>query len=80
MGVSEVLGIVIIVLLLVVILLQITGRKKTDLEEIRLLLKHASDEQRDSVQKQIANGTTEQFKRFGFIRCVVKPLALAMGI
>lgn len=68
MGVSEVLGIVIIVLLLVVILLQITGRKKTDLGEIRLLLKHASDEQRDSVQKQIANGTTEQFKRFGFIQ------------
>lgn len=68
MGVSEVLGIVIIVLLLVVILLQITGRKKTDLGEIRLLLKHASDEQRDSVQKQIANGTTEQFERFGFIQ------------
>lgn len=68
MGVSEVFGIVIIILLLVVILLQITGRKKTDLGEIRLLLKHASDEQRDSVQKQIANGTTEQFERFGFIQ------------
>lgn len=55
MGLSEVLGIVIIILLLTLILLQITGRKKTDLGEIRLLLKHASDEQRESVQKQIAN-------------------------
>lgn len=68
MGLSEVLGIVIIILLLTLILLQITGRKKTDLEEIRLLLKHASDEQRESVQKQIANSTTEQFERFGFIQ------------
>lgn len=68
MGLSEVLGIVIIILLLTLILLQITGRKKTDLGEIRLLLKHASDEQRESVQKQIANSTTEQFERFGFIQ------------
>lgn len=76
MGLSEVLGIVIIILLLTLILLQITGRKKTDLGEIRLLLKHASDEQRESVQKQIANSTTEQFERFGFIQKAFRILFL----
>lgn len=68
MGLSEILGIVIVVLLLVLIILQIIGRKKSDIGEIISLLKHTSEEQRNSVQKQIASDTTEQFKRFGVIQ------------
>lgn len=68
MGLPEILGIVIIVLLLVVIILQITGRKESDIGAITALLKHTAQEQRDGVQKQIANGATEQFARFGVIQ------------
>lgn len=68
MGVSEILGVIIIVMLLVVIVLQITGRKKSDISEIISLLKRTAEEQRNDVQKQIANGATEQFARFGVIQ------------
>lgn len=68
MGLSEILCIVIIIMLLVVIVLQITGHKKSDIIEITSLLKHTADEQRSSVQKQIADGATEQFERFGIIQ------------
>ena len=33
MGLSEILGIVIVVLLIIVIILQITGRRKSDIDE-----------------------------------------------
>lgn len=68
MGLLEILGIVNIALLLIVIILQITGQKKSDIGEIITLLKRTSEEQRDSVQKQIAVGTTEQFERFSVIQ------------
>lgn len=68
MGLSEILCIIIIVLLLAVIILQITGRKKSDIEEIFVLLKRTAAEQREGVQKQIANGATEQFERFDVIQ------------
>lgn len=68
MGLTEILNILIIVLLFVVILLQITGRKKSDIKKITSLLKHNAEEQRNDVQKQIAAGTTEQFERFGVIQ------------
>lgn len=68
MGLAEILGIVTIVLLLISIILQITGRKKSDIGEIITLLKRTAQEQRDGVQKQIANGATEQFERFGVIQ------------
>lgn len=68
MGLTEILNILTIVLLFVVILLQITGRKKSDLKKITSLLKHSAEEQRNDVQKQIANGATEQFERFGVIQ------------
>lgn len=64
----EILGIIIIVLLLAVIVLLLSGRRKTDTREITELLKHMAQEQRDSVQKQISNGTTEQFQRFAVIQ------------
>ncbi|MCM1100783.1 MAG: DNA recombination protein RmuC [Clostridium sp.] len=68
MGLSEILGLIIIILLLAVLILQIAGRKKSDSGEIMSLLRHNAEEQRDAVQKQIARGTTEQFERFGFIQ------------
>lgn len=68
MGLPEILGVVTIVLLLVVIILQIIGRKKSDIGEIISLLKHTAEEQRNGVQKQIASGATEQFERFGVIQ------------
>lgn len=64
----EILGVIIIVLLLAVLVLLLSGRRKTDREEIKELLKNTAQEQRDSVQKQIANGTTEQFQRFAVIQ------------
>lgn len=68
MGLSEILGIVTIVMLLAVMVLQIIGRKKSDIGEITSLLKRTAEEQRNSVQKQIASGATEQFERFGVIQ------------
>lgn len=68
MGLLEILGVVTVVLLLVVIMLQIIGRKKSDIGEIISLLKRTAEEQRNSVQNQIASGTTEQFERFGVIQ------------
>jgi DNA recombination protein RmuC len=61
-------GIVCIALLLVVIVLLIVGRKKSDIGEITALLRRTADEQRDSVAKQLSNGATEQFQRFGVIQ------------
>ncbi len=68
MGLQEFLSVLIVVLLLAVIILQITGRKKSDIDEIIRLLKRTAEEQRNDVQKQIASGATEQFERFGFIQ------------
>ncbi len=68
MGLSEILGIAEVVLLLAVIILQLTGRRKSDTGEIRALLKQNAEEQRDGVQRQIANGATEQFERFAVIQ------------
>ncbi|GHV30141.1 DNA recombination protein RmuC [Synergistales bacterium] len=63
-----IIGIAAIILLLVVIVLQIVGRKKSDIGEITALLKRTADEQRDSTAKQISAGATEQFARFGVIQ------------
>lgn len=68
MGISEMLGIAAVALLIAIIILQITGRKKSDLDEIILLLKRSAKEQRDDVQEQISHGATEQFERFGMIQ------------
>lgn len=68
MGLAEILGIITVIMLFVIILLQNSSRKKSDVEEITSLLKQSAEEQRTDVQKQIANGTTEQFERFGMIQ------------
>lgn len=68
MELLQILDIVIIVMLLGIMILQIMGRKKSDIDEIISLLKHTAEEQRNGVQKQIASGATEQFERFGVIQ------------
>jgi DNA recombination protein RmuC len=68
MDTPTILGIAIIALLLALIVLVLTGRKKSDIGEIASLLKRTGDEQRDSVAKQIGDGATEQFNRFGVIQ------------
>lgn len=68
MGLTEILEIITVILLFVIILLQISACKNSGAEEIMSLLKRSAEEQRNDVQKQIANGTTEQFERFGMIQ------------
>lgn len=68
MGLAEILGIITVMMLFVILLLQLSGRRKSDVSEITSLLKQNAEEQRSDVQKQIANGTTEQFERFGVIQ------------
>ncbi len=68
MGLAEILSIITVIMLFVILLLQILDRKKTNTEEITSLLKRNAEEQRSDVQKQIANGATEQFERFGLIQ------------
>ncbi len=52
--------------------MQIIGHKKTDIGEIISVLKRTAEEQRNGVQKQIANGATEQFERFGVIQTSIQ--------
>ena len=61
-------GIAILALLLLIIVLQIVGRRKSDISEVVNLLRRTADVQRDSVAKQISAGATEQFSRFGMIQ------------
>ena len=68
MELSEILNIIIMILLIVIIVLQIIGHKTSDMSTITTLLRKNAQEQRDSVQKQIATGTTEQFERFSVIQ------------
>lgn len=68
MGLAEILGIITVMMLFVILLLQLSGRRKSDVSEITSLLKQNAEEQRSDVQKQIANDTTEQFERFGVIQ------------
>ena len=63
------INIAIIVLLAFIFLLLIVKKgKSSDVEAILPVLKRNSDEQRESVAKQISNGATEQFQRFGVIQ------------
>ncbi len=62
------LGVIIIVLLIAIIVLQFMGKRTSDLSRITALLRSQADEQRDIVARQISDGATEQFKRFGLIQ------------
>ncbi|MGL4209275.1 MAG: DNA recombination protein RmuC [Candidatus Adiutrix sp.] len=67
MNMQIIFSVLIILLLLVTIALQLIGQKKSDLNEVASLLKAAADDMRNGVAKQISEGATEQFKRFGLI-------------
>ena len=56
MGLLEILGIVIIVMLLGIMILQIMGRRKSDISKISSLLKRTAEEQRNDVQNKLQVG------------------------
>ncbi|MDR1765931.1 MAG: DNA recombination protein RmuC [Lachnospiraceae bacterium] len=68
MDIATIIGAAIIVLLVVVVILQIVGMRKAGLDEVTELLRRSADEQRDSVARQLSQGATEQFRRFGVIQ------------
>ncbi|MDR2590127.1 MAG: DNA recombination protein RmuC [Oscillospiraceae bacterium] len=53
--------------ILLTFILQITSKKSSKEDKIAKLIKDNNDNQRDVVAKQISDGATEQFKRFGVI-------------
>ncbi|MCL2818628.1 MAG: DNA recombination protein RmuC [Actinomycetia bacterium] len=57
-----------IALLLAVIVLQLWSRNRSGGDAVSSMLKQATNEQRESVQQQIAAGTTQQFERFDLIQ------------
>lgn len=65
---QTIMNILIIALLIVVVILQLLGRKKTELTEIVEVLKDSGEEQRGSITRQLAEEATEQFRRFGLIQ------------
>ena len=68
MDIQLILSIVIIFLLIAVLIFLIVSKKKSSLDEISHLLRHSTDEQRDSIARQIASGATAQFERFDVIQ------------
>ena len=68
MGIDIVFYLIIIALLAVVVALLIFGGKKSDAGQIIALIKKNGDEQRENVAKQLSDGATEQFRRFGMIQ------------
>ena len=68
MDVQTVISIAILILLMISVFLLIIGRRKSDNKDIINLLSRNAGEQRDSTAKQIADGATEQFMRFGVIQ------------
>jgi DNA recombination protein RmuC len=67
-SIQLVLSIAAVALLALVVILLLTGKKKSDIGEIVSLLKKSSEEQRAAIAKQLADGATEQFQRFGVIQ------------
>lgn len=57
-----------LMLLLTILLLLLAGHRKSGVGEIASLVKRSAEEQREVVERQIANGATEQFMRFGMIQ------------
>jgi DNA recombination protein RmuC len=63
-----IISVVSVALLLLTIILVLVGRKKSDIGEIVTLLKKSGEEQREAIAKQLSDGATEQFRRFGVIQ------------
>ena len=68
MDAQLILGTITLVLLVVIAVFLFLNRKKSDIGEITSLLKRSSEEQRDSITKQLGEGATEQFRRFSLIQ------------
>ena len=68
MEIIAILSVIIIVLLVVNLVVTLRGRDRAGLSEITTLLERTAGEQRESVAKQISDGATEQFRRFGVIQ------------
>ncbi len=65
---QTIFNIILTILMIVVIVQLFIGRHKSDISKIIDILKHNNEELRDSVVKQISDGTTEQFRRFAVIQ------------
>ena len=61
-------NIIIIILLIITIIMILISKKKNIEPNIDVMLKLASEQQRDSVQRQLSAAATEQFERFGKIQ------------
>ncbi|MCL2856097.1 MAG: DNA recombination protein RmuC [Oscillospiraceae bacterium] len=68
MGIVAILIAVIIFSLALNVIILLKVKKQTDLSEITALLSRSGNEQRESVARQINDGATEQFRRFGIIQ------------
>ena len=68
MGIQLIFNIVIIVLLLLVVALLLVIKNRYHIKSIVTLLKKVGEDQKYSVARQISDGTTEQFQRFGLIQ------------
>ena len=68
MDTQTIFNIIVIILLATIIVLILTNRKKNDgTEKISAQFKQTAENQRNSIQNQLASATTEQFERFGKI-------------
>ncbi len=61
-------NIIILIMLALIAALLLTGKKKSDIAEISALLRESGEAQRDGVARQLSDGATEQFRRFGLIQ------------
>ena len=68
MDVQIILGAATLCLLAAIIVLQIAGNRKAGGNDISGVLRGYADGQREAVAKQISDGATEQFRRFGVIQ------------
>ena len=67
MGIVTILFAVIVISLALNVIILLKVQKQTNLSEITALLERTGVEQRESVAKQLSDGATEQFRRFGVI-------------
>ena len=68
MDINIILSIITIVLLIAIACILLFAKKKTDVTEIVDLLNKSEEEQREGIAKQLSDGATEQFRRFGVIQ------------
>lgn len=67
MEIVYILSAIAILMLVVVVILSIVLKKKTSHNDLTEILTKTAKDQSDIIAKQVGDGTTEQFKRFGMI-------------